>query len=254
MIKHTTAILALLLILASPYSLHAETSAEWLAKIDKAERVEQSWSTIEQTITTSTGAIRTLKAENWSAANGDLSLLIYTAPARVKGDKILQRDGGDNIWYYMKRRDVTRHFTGTARRQKAMGSDFSYQDLAQGTYTEDFTATLLDDQKLNDEPCAVLHCVPTESGPNYEHLVIFASRNDNLSRKIEYYDEKGLLKTLVLSGFKMVNGRKLATKMVMTNARTGSSTIMETKEISLQTDIDLNLFTQRALSDTRSKR
>jgi predicted exporter len=50
----------------------ADEGSQWLKKIDDAERVDHSFGTFSQTITTSTGNQRTLKAKAWSAENGDL--------------------------------------------------------------------------------------------------------------------------------------------------------------------------------------
>jgi outer membrane lipoprotein-sorting protein len=203
---------------------------------------------MEQTITTSGGSERTLTMRFWSAEEGDLSLMAYTAPARVKGDKILQRDGGDNIWYYMKRRDVTRHFVGTARRQSAMGSDFSYEDLGSGDMTEDYTAELLGEEILDDVPCAKLKCIPTESGPSYEYIIAWVGIEDYLPRKIDYYDDDGHLKTLTFSEFQTIEERKLAMKMEMVNVREGSRTLMIQKSISYKEEPESSLFTKEALS------
>ncbi len=225
-----------------------ETGMRWLKKIDQAERVDHSFGTFSQTITTSTGNQRTLKAKAWTAENGDLQLMVYIDPARVAGDKILQRDGGDNIWYYMKRRDVTRHFVGTARRQSAMGSDFSYEDMAQGDMTKDYTAEVLGQETLEGIECIKLKCTPTESGPSYDHIILWAGLEDNLSRRIDYYDENGLLKTLAISDFQMVDGKKMGMRMVMKNDREGSQTVIEEHDVSLKTVPDPQLFTKSALS------
>ncbi|MBU1938067.1 hypothetical protein KKG05_11770, partial [bacterium] len=85
--------------LMAGFAFAQEDGASWLKLIDEAERVPHASGIMEQTITTSSGSERTLTMRVWSAEEGDLSLMAYTAPARVKGDKILQRDGGDNIWY-----------------------------------------------------------------------------------------------------------------------------------------------------------
>jgi outer membrane lipoprotein-sorting protein len=226
----------------------ADEGSQWLKKIDDAERVDHSFGTFSQTITTSTGNQRTLKAKAWSAENGDLQLMVYIDPARVAGDKILQRDGGDNIWYYMKRRDVTRHFVGTARRQSAMGSDFSYEDMAQGDMTKDYTAEVLGQETLDGIECIKLKCTPTESGPSYDHIVLWAGVEDNLTRKIDYYDESGLLKTLTISNFQTIDGKKMGLHMVMKNQREGSQTVIEQKDISLKNEPDPQLFTKSALT------
>ncbi len=225
-----------------------EDGATWLKLIQDAETVPHSEGVMKQTITTSGGSERTLTMRIWSAEEGDVSLMVYTDPARVRGDKILQRDGGDNIWYYMKRRDVTRHFTGHTRRQSAMGSDFSYEDLAMGEFTEDYTAEPLDYEELEGEPCVKLYCVPTASGPSYDHIILWASRDDHLTRRIEYYDEEGHLKTLFISDFKVIEGRKTAMRMEMVSHRQGSRTIMESESISYAGKPDPSLFTKAALS------
>jgi hypothetical protein len=203
---------------------------------------------MRQTITTSGGSLRTFTIRTWSAENGDVSLMAYADPARVAGDKILQVEGGDDFWYYMKRRDVTRHFAGHNRRQSAMGSDFSYEDMATGDLTEDYTAEVLGFEELDGIETVKLRCIPTESGPSYDHLVLWASVEDHLSRKIEYYDEEHHLKTLHLTDFQVIEDRKVAMKLEMVNHREGSKTLLETIEITFAEEPDPSLFTQAALS------
>ncbi|MBD3236465.1 MAG: outer membrane lipoprotein-sorting protein [Candidatus Eisenbacteria bacterium] len=226
---------------------------DWLARIDEAEDVPASYGTFRQTITTSGGSQRTLAARSWSISSGDISLLVYTAPPRVAGDKILLRKGGDQIWYYMERRDVTRHFVGSARRQSAMGSDFSYEDLATGDLTEDYTAELLGFEELDGVGCIKLECRPTESGPSYERLLLWAGRDDHLTRRIDYFDEQGRIKTLRLGDFQVIEGRRWGMRLVMTNHREGSQTKIVQEEITFDVDPDPQLFTQSALARDLSR-
>ncbi len=221
----------------------------WLERMDKAEKVQHSFGNMRQVITTSSGSERVLEMDIWTDEFGDLTLMEYTNPARVKGDKILHRDGGDNIWYYMNRRDVTRHFTGHKRRESAMGSDFSYEDLSQGDMVEDYTAEVLFKDKVEGVECVKLKCVPTESGPSYEFLYVWTSLEDHMSRLIEYYDEDGLIKTLYIRDYKRVEDRKTAMVMEMVNNREGSRTVMEYLSISYRDDPGASLFTIEALSD-----
>ena len=231
------------------YQLSAQrTGAEWLELIDAAEEIPHSYSLVLQEITTSGGSRRSFTIRSWSAENGDVSLMVYVDPARVAGDKILQLEGGDSFWYYMKRRDVTRHFAGHNRKQSAMGSDFSYEDLATGELTEDYTAEVLGHENLDGIEVVKLRLMPTESGPSYDHLILWAAVDDHLTRKIEYYDEEHHLKTLFLTGFQVIEGRKLAMKLEMVNHREGSSTTMEFAEITFSEEPDPALFTKAALS------
>jgi len=239
------AVLILGLMTAAAAADDAGTS--WLAAIDRAERVPHSYSVVKQTITTSSGAERTLKAESWSAENGDLTLMLYIEPPRVRGDKILLREGGDQIWYYMSRRDLVRHFSGGSRKQKVMGSDFSYQDLAQGRLTEDFNSEFIGPEELDATACVKLRMTPTESGPSYDHLLLWAGRDDTLSRRIDYFDEDGVIKTLTLSDYRKIDGRLLPLRYEMTNLREGSRTVMSMDSLSLKVEPDPELFTKAAL-------
>lgn len=225
-----------------------DEGATWLKRIDDSERVPHMVGTVDQIITTSSGEKRTLSLKSWSAENGDLSLMVYTDPPRVKGDKILMRDGGDVIWYYMKRRDVTRQFAGHTRKQKVMGSDFSYEDMSPGKLTEDYTAKVIGFENLDGIDCVKLHLTPTESGPSYDHLIILADKADALSRKIEYFDAEGLLKTLTLSDFREVEGRKIAFSFNMKDNREGSETAMQYRSISFETEPEAWIFTKEALN------
>ena len=57
-----------------------EDGAGWLKRIDDAERVQHMVGEVDQIISTSSGAKRTLSLKSWSAENGDISLMAYTAP------------------------------------------------------------------------------------------------------------------------------------------------------------------------------
>ena len=224
-----------------------DDGASWLRRIDEAEQVPHSYGVMRQTITTSGGSLRTFTIRAWSAQNGDVSLMAYDEPARVAGDKILMLDGGDNIWYYMKRRDVTRHFAGHTRRQSAMGSDFSYEDLTFGDFTEDYTADVVGQEEIDGAMCVQLRAVPTPSGPSYDSLFLWASVDDNLTRRIEYFEDDEHIKTLFLTEFEVIESRKTALKMEMVNHREGSRTLMETLEITFAEEPQASLFTRAAL-------
>ena len=241
-------IIAAIAITWSGAALAQEDGAAWLQRIDDAERVPHSYGVMRQTITTSGGSLRTFTIRSWSAENGDLTLMAYDEPARVAGDRILMLDGGDNIWYYMRRRDVTRHFAGHTRNQSAMGSDFSYEDLAQGDLTEDYTAEMRGQEEIDGLVCVKLKAVPTPSGPSYDSLYIWASVEDDISRRIEYFKEDEHLKTLFLTDFRIVDNRKTAFKIEMVNHREGSRTLMETTEINFTDEPDPSLFTRAALT------
>ncbi len=242
-------LLALGLTVAGPMPTAAQdTAAGWVERIEQAETVEHSYGVMKQTITTSTGAERTFTIRAWSAEEGDVSLMAYTAPARVAGDRILQLNGGDDIWYYMKRRDTTRHFAGHTRNQSAMGSDFSYEDMASGDFSDDYDSELLGYENYEGVRCVKLKCTPTPEGPSYDHIILWADTEHALTRKIEYYDEDGHMKTLFIADLREVEGRTMAFHVEMVSHRKDSRTVIATEEITFAVEPDQSLFTQAALT------
>jgi outer membrane lipoprotein-sorting protein len=219
--------------------------------VDAAERVQSSHGTMRQTITTSGGARRALEMEAWTRDRNDKQLMAYTAPRRVAGDKILMLNEGDDIWFYTPRTDRVRHLASHARRQKVQGSDFAYEDMAGGSIEEDYTAALLGEETIADTLCYKLELVPTESGPHYSRLILWADRELYLTRRIDYYEDDTLLKCLTTSDVRHIDGHWYAMRLVMENLKEGGDTVLETLEIRFDEELPDELFTTGSLKRRR---
>ena len=223
------------------------TPKQIIQKIDDTERVASSEGISRQIITTSGGKKRTLEAKSYSKNKNEKQLMIYTAPKRVKGDKILMLNEGDDIWFYTPKTDRVRHLASHAKKQKVQGSDFSYEDMAGGSIEEDYTYKLLGEEKIAGINCYNFELIPTESGPHYSKLILWADKEKFVTRKIDYYEEDELLKRLTLSDIKQIDGRWTPMKMVMKNLQEGGETFMETLEIKFDVELSDNLFTTKNL-------
>ena len=188
-----------------------------ILKIDETEHVASSEGVFRQTIVTSGGKERTLGMKAYSKNRNEKQLMIYTEPARVKGDKILMLNEGDDIWFYTPRTDRVRHLASHAKRQKVQGSDFAYEDMAGGNIEEDYTYTLLGQEKVEGTKCHKFELIPTESGPHYSKMILWADREKFLTRQIDYYEEDELLKRLKTYDVQRIDGHWYAMKMVMTD-------------------------------------
>lgn len=239
----------LVLLLALAYTADAQTLSldEIMDKVEKNERISSSTTLIDQTIVTSTGGTRTLTIQGYSKNSGDDQLTVYTGPARVKGDKILMLNGGDDIWFYTPRTDRVRHLASNARKQKVQGSDFSYQDLEQRDYQKDFAMNLLGSEQVNNEDHYKVEAVPTETGPDYSRLVFWVSKENFTVSKTEFYEDGLLLKTLLATEIKRVGTYWIAMKLEMNNNQSGSKTLIETKDIQVDVDLDDMLFSTNYL-------
>jgi len=175
------------------------TPEQIIKKIDDTERVLSSEGTVKQTITTSGGKTRTLEMQSFAKDHNDKQLMIYTNPKRVKGDKILMLNDGNDIWFYTPKTDRVRHLASHAKKQKVQGSDFSYEDMSGGNIEEDYTYTRLKDEKIDGIECYKFELIPTESGPHYSKMILWADKEIFITLRIDYYEKEELLKRLICS-------------------------------------------------------
>jgi len=221
--------------------------AEIVRRIDATERLAASEGLVEQTIITSGGKKRTLKAKTYSRDRNDKQLMIYTAPRRVKGDKILMLNEGDDIWFYTPKTDRVRHLASHARRRKVQGSDFAYEDMAGGSIEEDYVCKLLGEEEIDEIACYQLELIPTESGPHYSKLILWAEKEKFVTRRIDYYEEGELLKRLITSDVRRIDGHWYPMEMVMRNLQEGGETAMKTVEMRFDVKLGDGLFTTQAM-------
>lgn len=226
---------------------YALTAEEIIGNVEKIESVPHSISTVKQTIVTSSGQKRTFEIRGFSADTNEKQLQIYEKPARVRGEKILMLNDGDDIWAYSPKTKRVRHLATHMKKAKVMGSDFSYEDFAAGDYRKRFTVKLAGEEKKIGADCFKLELIPTPDGPSYTKQIFWVGKSDYMLRQCDYYDDKGLLKSLVADEIKTVQQIPTLWKMTMKNIRDGGSTIIETMEIDYKTAPDATLFTREGL-------
>ena len=223
------------------------TPKEIVRRIDETERVESSEGLARQIITTSGGKKRSLEMKSYARDRNEKQLIVYTRPKRVKGDKILMLNDGDDIWFYTPKTDRVRHLASHARRQKVQGSDFAYEDMSGGSLEEDYSYTLLGEEDEGGTACYKFELIPTETGPHYTKLLLWADREKFITRRLDYYEKGELLKRLHCTDIQSVDGHWYAMRLAMTNLRDGGETVMETLEIRFDVDLPDDLFTTRNL-------
>jgi len=220
---------------------------EIIDKVEAVESVPHLKSRIKQTITTSSGKTRTFEISAFATDTNEKQLQIYDKPARVRGEKILMLNDGDDIWSYSPKTKRVRHLATHMKKAKVMGSDFSYQDFAAGDYRKRYTVKLLGEEKKNGDNCYKLELTPTPEGPTYKKQIFWVGTNDFVLRQCDYYDENGLLKSLIANDIRTVQNIPTIWKMTMNNSRDGGSTVIEMIEVDYNKKPDVNLFTKEGL-------
>lgn len=218
-----------------------------LSKAEKNEKIESLSSTVKQVITTSKGSQRTLEMKSYSRDFGKSQLSVYTAPARVQGDKILMLNDGDDIWFYTPKTDRVRHIASSAKKQKVQGSDFSYEDMELWDYKTDFKSKLLRTEKVSNYNCYKVELIPTSTGPHYSKIIAWVDNEKFVIRQAEYYEDDQPLKMLTADNIKRVDNYWVPMKHIMKSLVDGGQTVMENLEVTINIDLEDRMFTTNDL-------
>lgn len=118
-------------------------------------------------------------------ARGFDTLAESIAPPKDKGNKVLMVNG--NMWFY---KPGLSKAVPISRRQKLIGNA-AYGDIASTNYDEDYEATRLADETVNQEPCHVFALKAKTGNATYDHIRYWISKKRCLGIKADYFTVSG---------------------------------------------------------------
>jgi outer membrane lipoprotein-sorting protein len=226
------------------------TGAEIIDNMIEVLTPENSKGSIRQTIITSSGKTRSFEFEMYSANRGEKNLMLYTAPAAVRGQSFLMLNNADDIWTYFPRTNRTRKLASSAKNQKVQGSDFTYDDLGSGdSWKTEYLSENLGAEKFADVKCWKVESngIPEED-PAYFRIMIWVRQSDYYPLKMDYYEDDGkVAKSLFFEDIQLIEGYPTAMRMVMYNNEKGTETSMETRAITYSWEPASGFFSERSL-------
>jgi len=179
-------------------------------------------------------------------SNGtEKQLLEYLEPADVKGTKFLSitEEGKEALMYiYFPFLGRERRIAAGEESDSFMGTDFTYEEMGSGqTYQEEYDASRLKDEVLEEYPCYVLRLTPQEEDSDYTYIKMWVWQEEFLVLRIEFYEEGDrLTKALSNSDIREEEeGEFMPHRIVMADEIKGTKTIIEiveTKEEELSED------------------
>ncbi len=221
-------------------------------KVNDLINQETIYGKSEMTIITTSGNPRTFLYESWSKNYGEKNLIKYLSPARVKGQATLMLNHADDIWVYFPRTQRVRKLATHAKKQKMEGSDFSYEDMGSGdAFIKDFAAKRLKDERKEGYDCYKLEMIrKPDSDLSYSRMIMWVVKENFVPLVIDYYDKDDpdlILKTLVQSDIKVIDGIPTSMNMVMYNKQDNTHTSMSMQEIKYNIPLKDEMFTERGL-------
>ena len=238
--SHAAAVSAVAFLLAiAAATAGAQTADEVLAQADRIFTLDRVWSRSVMEITRSGRTQAPQEIESYSLTNGDtaMALSVFTSPARVRGTAYLMI--GDDLWVRFASTGRVRKLSSSARRNSAAGSDFSYNDMGEGSssFTDGYDAVLDGRATVSGHECWRVVLTPQRSNRDgYERLVAYVTTDDPRYLRIEYFDSGARIKTMDLDDFRDVAGIRYPHRISMTSHERDSVTVITTEEIEFDSD------------------
>jgi outer membrane lipoprotein-sorting protein len=228
------------------------TALEIINTMTETLNPEQSEGKMEMTIMTSSGEERTFLYHTYSKGGGEMSLMKYLEPSRVKGQTILMLNDANDIWTYFPRTKRIRKLASHAKKQKLEGSDFSYEDMGgSDEFINEYDAVRLDDEKKDERMCYKLELTrKPESTAGYSRLVIWVDREYMMPLVIDYYhdgDETLREKQLICRDIQLIDNIYTPMQYTMYNKLDNTKTTMKIVEIDYDVDLPDDLFTEQGM-------
>ncbi len=174
----------------------------------------------------------------------DKRLIRFLKPADVKGVGLLVLTD-DEMWLYMPAFHKIRRIASHTKNENFMGTDFTYDDMAQTKYSEKYSARI-----LQQSPDSIkLELIPKPGADvNYSKLVMVVDPHNWIPMRVEFYDKSGSLKkVLTNSRVAKVDGYWTVQEMTMRDVQAKHKTVLTLSDVKHDTGLANSVFTKRFL-------
>ena len=175
--------------------------------------------------------------EKPDAQSGDYSLIVFDAPADVKGTAVLSHakpGDEDEQWLYLPSARRVKRISSSNRTGAFVGSEFSFEDLT-GNDGRKYTWKLAGKTACGASTCFDLEATPKDPQSAYSKRLLHVDATEFRIQSIEFFDRKGSkLKTLTYDNYKKLSGRFWrAHTWSMQNHQSGKSTVVSFSSMKL---------------------
>lgn len=185
--------------------------------------------------------------------NIEKKIMFFLSPADVRNTSFMSwsyddPSKDDDQWIYLPALRKVKRISSDSKDDYFMGSDFTYDDLGERHPDED-QHKLLRTETLQGEECYVVESTSKEPGYMYSKTVSWIIKDKWIGLKKEFYDEDSdFLKTLHVKKYEKVEGFWTILHSVMKNDQKNHKTIMEYKDVEINTGIRDDYFTERMMT------
>ncbi len=216
-----------------------------LADVERhLETPTDSFVRMRMTITDPSGKTKVREATIKQKGN-EKRLFKFLSPADMKGVGVLALEN-DVMYVYMPAFKKVKRLATSAKTDKFMGSDFTYEDMGEMSFTDNYEVT----GARMDGDDIVLTLVPKKASSAWDHLEMWVRKSDHAHTRIDYYGKKSGKKERTLLRSKLhenEDGKTVADEMLLKDLLRGSSTKIEVLESKTNNGFSDREFSQRYL-------
>jgi outer membrane lipoprotein-sorting protein len=216
------------------------TGDAWLDRIDAAAQVDDVHLVLTLQASDGKGGSSTRTIEVWQKG-ADHRLVRLTEPARLRGVGLLV-EGTDSLYLFLPQYPPARKVTGSKRSDAFLGTDFSVDDLARINYQPDYSAVVAGTEVVAGSTLTRLVLTPErETGSSKVQLWV---DNDNVVRRVEHSDSKGVVTRRMTLDDVKVHGRvRLAHALKVEDLTRGKVTVATLTTVEVDQGVSDELFT-----------
>ncbi len=245
--------LAALATLAAAGPARAQTDPRVLEIIDEVDRLmrgESSSGLMRMEIDTEHWS-RALEMRIWSLGT-EHSLVRVESPAREAGTATLMVE--NEVWNYLPNVDRTIKVPPSMMLGSWMGSHFTNDDLVkESRLIEDYDIVISHEGPRDGQDVWEFTLTPKPDAPViWGRIEQQIRKGDRMPIWARYFDEDGtLVRTMNFSGFQVMGGRTLPTRMVMEPTDGEERTVVTYLELEFDVGLDEDFFSLRNLRARR---
>lgn len=227
-------------------SLFAQSGLEIIKKVD-ANTVVGSISYKAKMVISFGGKIREKEFKGFVQGE-ERAYMEFTAPARDKGTRFLMIE--DEMWIYIPSVEKATKIAGHMLRQGMMGSDFSYDDVAENEkLLALYEVELIGSDTVEDRETYKLQLTAKVDEVNYFYRTVWVDKETYIPLKTELYAKSGkLMKEVMVVEFQKIDGYNYPTRIIMVNKlRKDTYTELFLEKIHLNAIVPKKVFTKAYL-------
>ena len=190
---------------------------------------------------------------------GSRTVIVFQKPETVAGTRFLTMEnpgGVDDRWIFLPSLGKIRRVAAQEGSGNFMGTDFSYDDISSASRDASLdTHTMLREENLaGSGTCYVIQSVPKDSSYQYSKMIVWITKDTNITMKIEMYDKRNtLVKTVEMSGLKDIQGRLTVTVTKISTHAAGTSTTINMDIVRYDDPIPEAVFTTNYLETGKAR-